>query len=297
MEELKINDYKLSVIVTAYNKQDTITRCIDSILKSTFKDFELIIVEDKSTDNTLEVIKGIKDDRIKIIEHTENKGAGLSRRDGIEAAKGEFVSLIDGDDYISENFYEDLLKKQEETGADIVSGGITNINIDGTTDIKLFGTRVSEGHDKLKDYGKGTIIFLNNKIVKRMLYDIVQYSDKRYCEDTPVIIPLLYWANKVAYVDNAGYFYNHMDPNALTRKVSIVRHMIACADCCAYLREYFKDKEDGEFWRESLSMQQFVGYLYTARRQNATAEDVKDCIPELLNSLYYLLDNIVKENK
>ena len=127
MEELK-----LSIVVTAYNKQNTLEKCINSILNSTFKDFELIIVEDKSTDNTIEVIEKFTDSRIKVIKHEVNLGAGLSRRDGIKASKGEFVSLIDGDDYIDKDFLEALIKRQEETDADIVSGGITNINKDDT---------------------------------------------------------------------------------------------------------------------------------------------------------------------
>lgn len=290
MEELK-----LSIVVTAYNKQDTLTKCVDSILNSTFKNFELILVEDKSTDDTLKIIEGFTDERIRVIKHDVNQGAGISRRDGIKAAKGEFVILIDGDDYISDSFLGDLVKRQEETDADIVSGGITNLNRDGTTDIKLFGTRVSEGHQKLIDYGRGTIIFLNNKIVRRSLYDIVEYSDKRYCEDTPTVIPLMYWANKIAYVENAGYFYTHDQPGTLTGTVSPVRHLVACAECCAYLREYFKDKEDGAFWRDSLGLGQFLGYLMNIRNHNAKPEEFKDCIPELITCLYYLLDNIVKK--
>ena len=287
MEELK-----LSVVVTAYNKQNTLEKCINSILNSTFKDFELIIVEDKSTDNTIEVIEKFTDSRIKVIKHEVNLGAGLSRRDGIKASKGKFVSLIDGDDYIDKDFLEALIKRQEETNADIVSGGITNINKDDTQDIKLFGNRISEGHQKLQDYGRGAIIFLNNKIVRRKLYDIVEYSDKRYCEDTPTIIPLLYWANKVAYVNNGGYYYTHDTENTLTGTVNPIRHLIACADCCAYLREYFKDKEDGTWWRESLGLGQFLGYLMQVRKLNGKPEDFKDCIPEFINSFYYLLDNL-----
>lgn len=288
---------KISVVVTAYNKQDSIIKCVESILNSTYKNLEIIIVEDKSTDNTLKVIKDnlLKDSRVKLVEHTINKGAGLSRRDGIKTATGEFVSLIDGDDYISKDFIESLVTRQKETQADIVSGGITNINEDGSTDIKLFQEKVSEGNQKLLDYGKGTIIFLNNKIVRRSLYDIVEYSDKRYCEDTPVIIPLLYHANKVAYVSNAGYYYYHSQ-NSLTGKVSMIKHNIACADCMVFLRNYFKNIPDAKFYLEMLSFNQFIGYLYTAVMQDIKPEDLKECLPEYINSVKYLLTNIVGPN-
>lgn len=283
---------KVSVVVTAYNKQDSIEKCLQSIIDSSYKNLEIIVVEDKSTDDTLEVVKGIKDSRIILIENRENLGAGLSRRAGISASSGEFVSLIDGDDYISEIFLADLVRKQQETDADIVSGGITNINADGTQDIKLFGEKVSEGRQKLMDYGAGHVVFLNNKIVRRTLYDIVQYSDKRYCEDTPTIIPLLYHANRVAYVNNAGYFYVHT-PNSLTGACGRVKHLIACADCMVFLRNYFKDKPDGDFYLECLPFKQFLDYIMTAKNFGITPEDIQTCLPEYINSFNYLLDNLI----
>lgn len=289
---------KVSVVVTAYNKQDSIEQCLTSIINSSYNNLEIIVVNDASTDDTLSVIRKIEDDRIILIDNKENMGAGLSRRVGITAASGDFVSLIDGDDYISEDFIEALVKKQLETGADIVSGGITNINPDGTRDIKLFGEKVSEGNQKLLDYGSGHIIFLNNKIVRRSLYDTVTYSDKRYCEDTPTIIPLLYYANKVAYVNNAGYFYVH-STNSLTGSVSRAKHFIACADCVAYLREYFKDKPGGDFYRECLPLSQLLGYLMAAKSAGITPESLETCLPEYINAVNYLLDNlqIQKPNK
>ena len=286
MEELKV-----SVVVTAYNKQKSIEKCLDSIINSTYKNLEIIIVDDCSTDDTLSIIKKYSDQRIRILQNKENVGAGLSRRFGIQSSTGDFVSLIDGDDYISEDFLESLVTKQKETDADIVSGGITNINVDGTTDIKLFGDRISEGEQKLLDYGKGTIIFLNNKIVRRDLYDIVTYSDKRYCEDTPTIIPLLYHANKVAYVNNAGYYYVHT-PDTLTGAVTQFKHNIFCADCMVFLRKYFQDLPDGKFYLDSLGFNQFMNYVLLAKLSNPTLEDIKACLPEYVNSMNYLLENI-----
>lgn len=282
---------KISVVVTAYNKQDSIKKCLDSILNSSYKNLEVIVVDDLSTDNTMSIVKEYSDDRLTILLNRENVGAGLSRRFGIQASSGDFVSLIDGDDYISEDFLESLINKQLETGADIVSGGITNINADGTTDIKLFGERVSEGNQKLLDYGKGTIIFLNNKIVRRSLYDIVTYSDKRYCEDTPTIIPLLYHANKVAYVNNAGYYYVHT-LDTLTGSVTQFKHNIFCADCMVFLRNYFKDLPDGKFYLDCLNFNQFIGYVLAAKAANPSIEEVREYLPEYVNSMNYLIDNI-----
>ncbi len=88
---------KISVIIAAYNSEKTIRQTIESVLKQTFNDFELIIINDGSTDSTLEVILQFQDSRIKVFSF-ENAGGNVSRNRGLERASGEFVSFLDADD-------------------------------------------------------------------------------------------------------------------------------------------------------------------------------------------------------
>ena len=172
---------KISIVTTIYNVEKYIEKCLTSLVNQTYKDLEIILVNDCSTDSSMDIVSKFDDSRIKIINHTINKGAGWARRTGIKSATGDYVITVDGDDWISEDFIESLVMGAEETGADIVSGGITYIMENNYLEVKRFLPHVSENFDKFKDYANQKIVFLNNKMVKRNLYEIVPYNTRRYC--------------------------------------------------------------------------------------------------------------------
>lgn len=261
--------------MTAFNIEDCIQKAIESVLNSTYKDIELILVEDCSTDNTLSVINEYvaKDSRVKLVKHDVNLGAGQSRRDGIEASTGEYIITIDGDDEITSTFIADLVDKAKDTDADIVSGGITIKDSDEDyTKTQSWGNRISIGHQKFTDYNKQRVIFLNNKIVRKSLYatkeerekgikNKVVYCNRRYCEDTPTIIPLLYYANKVAYCDNVGYVYN-MRATSLTHKTDLFVQNMYKALCAVDVIEFFKGKAD---YQQYMNVEELAKFMYIAR--------------------------------
>ena len=113
---------KISVIIPVYNAEKYIGKCLDSILSQTFKDFEVICINDLSQDGSLEILKEFsrKDGRIRIINNEKNLGAGLTRNIGIDKANGEYIYFIDSDDYIDEDYLEEMVKKIERKNADIV---------------------------------------------------------------------------------------------------------------------------------------------------------------------------------
>lgn len=249
---------KVSIVTTAYNIENYIEKCLNSLFSQTHKDIEVILVNDCSTDKTMEIVSKFTDPRLKVIHHRENAGAGWARRTGISASTGDYVITVDGDDWLSEDFIEKLVKNAEETGADIVSGGITYIHDDNFEEIKRFLPRISEGMQKFLDYGNQKIIFLNNKIVRKSMYDIVPYSTRRYCEDTPVILPLLYYANKVSYVDTQGYYYLQHN-QSLCHKVNMFEDAMFKALCSQEMQAFFADK--GKEYQELISKQEFLMYL------------------------------------
>jgi len=98
----------VSVIIPTYNRAHLVGRAIRSVLNQTYQDFELIVVDDGSTDNTEEVIRSFDDDRIRYIRHDQNKGGAAARNTGIKAARGEYIAFLDSDD---ESLPENLEKK------------------------------------------------------------------------------------------------------------------------------------------------------------------------------------------
>ena len=155
---------KISIVMTAYNMSDYIEEAIESCLRQTHNDIEVIVVEDCSTDNTMDIINSYigKDDRIKVIQHEKNMGAGWGRHDGINAATGEYFITVDADEWLSPTFIESLVKKAEETGADIVSGGITVERGNGYWEKTCYGDLTTTGHDKVVKFWGEKIVFMNN---------------------------------------------------------------------------------------------------------------------------------------
>ncbi len=112
----------ISVIVPVYNAAPYLARCIESILAQTYKNLEIILVDDGSTDNCLEICQQYaqKDNRIKVI-HQENKGLPATRNTGLGNMHGDFVAFVDADDWLAENAYELLLQRQQQSLADLVT--------------------------------------------------------------------------------------------------------------------------------------------------------------------------------
>lgn len=116
------NAPKISVIVPMYNAEKYLSLCISSILAQTFTDFELILIDDCSTDKTFEIAKSFSDSRIKLLQNEKNLGMpGSVRNVGIDAARGEYIYFCDNDDVILGNALEILLKAAEENNADVVN--------------------------------------------------------------------------------------------------------------------------------------------------------------------------------
>lgn len=90
---------KVSVIIPVHNSEKYILECINSVINQTYKNLEIIIIDDKSTDNSVNIIKNIKDKRIKLIELSINSGAAIARNKGIEASTGDYICFLDSDDY------------------------------------------------------------------------------------------------------------------------------------------------------------------------------------------------------
>ena len=114
---------KVSVIIPVFNTEKYLRKCLNSVCNQTLKDIEIICVNDSSTDDSLEILKeyAAKDERIKLINFIENKGAAAARNAGIDIARGEYIGFVDCDDYIDLDFYEKLYSKAIELNFECVS--------------------------------------------------------------------------------------------------------------------------------------------------------------------------------
>lgn len=138
---------KVSIIIPVYDAGMYIEECLDSVIDQTYKNLEIICVDDCGTDNSMKIVEEYakKDKRIKVIHHEKNKGLAVTRNTGIRHAKGEYIFFLDSDDYLSLNLIEESMNKQKETNSDIV-----------ISQIEIFASDASQQErcDKFKDLVK-----------------------------------------------------------------------------------------------------------------------------------------------
>jgi succinoglycan biosynthesis protein ExoO len=164
---------KVSVIIPAYNSEAYIFKAIESVLSQTYVNLEVIVVDDVSSDNTLQIINEISDPRLRVFCNEKNLGAGLTRNFAMEQATGEWVSLLDSDDWFAHDRLENLIQIADAESADMVSDNLSFIR-DGetspyatlldmssekvtsstTVDLKLFLRADTCGHFPLFSYTK-----------------------------------------------------------------------------------------------------------------------------------------------
>lgn len=209
---------KLSIVVPVYKVEEYINKCVDSILDQTFTDFELILVDDGSPDNSGKICDEYaqKDERI-IVIHKENGGLSDARNIGIDAAQGEIIGFVDSDDYLDKVMYTEMICYLKENDCDIVCCDTYIVR----GEKKKFKPRYIA--NKIFDNKQAVNEILNgnldnaawNKIYKRSVIQDIRYPKERIYEDVATTYKYIFNANKVGYLSKPFYYY-------IKRKGSIV---------------------------------------------------------------------------
>lgn len=181
---------KISIIVTIYNVEPYIRKCIDSILAQTHKNFELILVNDGSPDNSLQICNEYaeKDSRVKVVNKV-NGGQASARNAGIDVATGDYIGFIDGDDWIEPEMYETLLSKAKQYKSDIVQCAWAVVALDGTKtyecdkDIVENYTNVEALKELVDVTGKLLNTSVCCKLFSREVIGNIRFPILRACED------------------------------------------------------------------------------------------------------------------
>lgn len=200
---------KITAILPCFNVQNYIDSCLNSILNQTLKDIEIICIDDKSTDNTLQILQKYAktDKRIKIIALEKNSGAGHARNAGLNLAKGEYVSFIDPDDYIDLNFYEKLYNTAITNNYDVIKGAVCIHNSkDQTTHISNLNSKILQNH--INFYGEHwSAIYKKDFLISNNIFypeDVITGQDSVFLSGLAVLYPNLAIINDTFY----HYTYN-----------------------------------------------------------------------------------------
>lgn len=214
----------ISVIVPIFNVGDVLGRCIESIVTQTYKNIEIILVDDGSRDNSGAICDewAERDRRITVI-HKKNGGAASARNYGLEIAKGEYIGFVDSDDYIAADMYE-LLLADMESDIDIACCGTATLYPDR---MKLRPVLYDNAPRKMVFTNQESIkerLLLRylsfspcDKLFRRELFNSVRFPAGRVCEDLPVIYECVKKSQKVINIGKVKYFYCYRE-NSVSRK-------------------------------------------------------------------------------
>lgn len=255
--------YKVSVIMSCYNAEKTLERAITSVLDNTYKNIELVLIDDCSSDSSLAIATSFNDDRVHIIQHKENLGAGISRKDGIESSVGEYICFCDSDDVLLPNHISDLVEASLKYDADIVTSGYTIVDGDTSRDNeerKADKVYVLENESKYAILKADILRFLNPSLVRRKLWDKVTYSTRRYIEDSPTLIKLLWYANKRVVLPQSTYLY-YQNAGSLTHTKDPFKDMLYQTLCVIETYNFFSQVNHPEYAPDDLMLGKIMSFL------------------------------------
>ena len=203
---------KLTVIIPVFNTGEYIERCLRSVCSQSYKDLEIIIVDDASTDNSLNVAKKIqqRDGRIKIIQNSINSGSGISRNKGISLATGAYITFVDSDDYIKyENFFADCLRELKKNKSDCLITPFARER-DGTIKHDKFDyNQIVSGKEACSLYLSRKLGTHSScgKFFKSVFVKKHQFNEYGYSQDVPFVAQTLISTKNVTLFEKCGYVY------------------------------------------------------------------------------------------
>lgn len=251
---------KISVIVAVYNTEKYLDRCIESLLNQTYKNMELVIVEDCSTDSSRKLLKKYKENKnIKVFYNRENRGLSYSRNYGLKKSTGDFIGYIDSDDYVEPDYYEKLMSSIKDNKSDIAICDIKLVD-EQTNKIQRCKCYAND-FDVYSVVNNGFAASACNKLFKRKNIEKYPFAEGKVNEDIAVVIPTVIQAKKISYADTC-YFYVQRGGSIQNSKFSDKRFDIF--DGVKTTLERIKKEQDYEFYKNAIVYNQLILLLMFA---------------------------------
>lgn len=215
----------ISIIVPCYKVEEYLEQCIKSIVNQSYKNLEIILVDDGSPDNCSLICDewSNRDSRIKVV-HKENGGLSSARNEGLDIAKGKYISFIDSDDFVDETFIESLYINLKQNDADISCCGYYHYFNENLKEIRHFkniqllmnSCEAIKIMNTIGYFGVGSW----NKLYKRELFNNIRFPIGKLSEDWFILYKLIHESNKIYYDSEPKYYYRQRN-GSLTRNVKI----------------------------------------------------------------------------
>lgn len=216
----------ISIIVPIYNAELYLTRCLESILKQNFSNFEAILIDDGSPDNCGAICDdyAAKDKRFRVI-HQANFGVSNARNKGLAIAKGEYIGFVDPDDYIDASMYEKMYNKLINTGSDMVVCDYYKLEAATAMPTHIFASDRAFYSREFMEYvadDRAPSHFWS-KLYKRQLFLNIRFPEGRVFEDLAIFHEIVHRCERIAYIHECLYYYvinTSGQVNTITAKTS-----------------------------------------------------------------------------
>ncbi len=247
----------ISIIIPCYNIENYIEKCIESIENQTYKDIEIIAVDDCSKDGTIVKLKELQErySNLQVYQNDKNRGAAYSRNFAMKKAKGEYIGFVDSDDYITDDYYEKLMETAEKEKADLVATDI-EIVYENNSNAPILSRACLGEVTKFNLVNNGLAASPCNKIIKKELIEKYPFLEGKINEDVASILPAIVKAKKVAYVQGIKYFYVQRNNSVQNEEVTTKRlEMFDSINTCF---ERIKDDKDFKKYQSAILYQQVL---------------------------------------
>ena len=206
---------KVSIIVPVYNSEKYLKDCLDSLVNQTLKDIEIIVIDDASSDNSLEILKDYESkypNKIRVYANTKNLGQGATRNKGIKLATGEYIGFLDSDDYVNFNMYAkmyEMAKKNDDP--EIVTTGLVFVKNNDYLANSFKGISQTNG-SIISVFDNPSAILdespsVCNKLFRSDMIKNAPFIEKKMWEDIAFTYAKMFKANKILRFNDADYFY------------------------------------------------------------------------------------------
>ena len=285
-----MNKYKISVIIPVYGVEKYIDKCLNSLVKQSLKEIEIIVVNDGTKDNSQEIIdKYVKKypDKVKSFIK-ENGGQGSARNYGLEKANGEYIGYVDGDDFIEKDMYKKLYNKAKELNYDIVVCGNYNVSEDyKTRNIDVFINNYNTDLENIL-FGKMAVW---NKIYKKdiLINNKLEFKQKVWYEDLAFTLKAIINSNSYAFVDEP--LYDYLIREGSTMNNSNVKRNLEILEAFDDILLYIKKNKKKEYLNkiEFLAIDHiYISAIVRVLRAKADNNIKKETIDRLIN---YMSEN------
>ena len=239
---------KLSIIIPVYNVEKYLEICLEAVCHQSFRDFEVILVDDGSTDTSSVICDEAakQDKRIRVI-HQKNQGLSAARNAGLDIAQGEWIGFVDSDDYSLPEMYEKLLNAAEKNHADIAMCNFLRVDVQNQPIEKqemLIPDGVLNQKEALQKVMLSPFHVAVNKVYRRRIFDALRYREGKLNEDLFIVTAIYDRVERVACLSEPLYAYR-VTPGSIMQKKKTLKNYdaVEAADTCF---QYFYQKKENQ---------------------------------------------------